>query len=101
MAIRVTEQAEIEPYRLRISRSARQALGERLKEKVATAAYEFITVTLLENPRRMGKPLLLPPFVGTYSTRRGTYRVLYEIDEKERVVLVTAVERRADAYRSR
>jgi mRNA interferase RelE/StbE len=49
----------------------------------------------------VGKPLLLAPFVGTWSARRGTYRVLYEIDEKERIILVTAVEHRADAYRSR
>ncbi|WP_434742937.1 type II toxin-antitoxin system RelE family toxin [Micromonospora sp. SH-82] len=29
------------------------------------------------------------------------YRVLYEIDEDDRVVTVTAMEHRADAYRSR
>jgi mRNA interferase RelE/StbE len=33
--------------------------------------------------------------------RRGTYRVLYEIDDEDRVVTVTAIEHRADAYRSR
>jgi mRNA-degrading endonuclease RelE of RelBE toxin-antitoxin system len=29
------------------------------------------------------------------------YRVLYEIDEENRAVLVTAMEHRADAYRAR
>ncbi len=88
-------------YALRIAGPAARALAERLPEKIATAVHEFITTTLLENPHRVGKLLLLPPFAGTWSARRGTYRVLYEIDEKKFVVTVTAVEHRADAYRTR
>ena len=72
-----------------------------LPEKIAAAVYEFITTTLLENPHRVGKRLLLPPFEGTWSARRGMYRVLYEIDEDNFIVTVTAIEHRADAYRSR
>ncbi len=89
------------PYRLRIAGPAAQALASRLPEKVATAVHEFITTTLLQNPQRLGKRLLYEPYAGTWSARRGTYRVLYEIDEDNRVVTVTAVEHRADAYRSR
>jgi mRNA interferase RelE/StbE len=89
------------PYQLRITGPAARALAGRLPEKVATAVYEFITTTLLKNPHRLGKQLLLPPYAGTWSARRGAYRVLYEIDEDGRVVTVTAVEHRADAYRSR
>ncbi|WP_308208513.1 type II toxin-antitoxin system RelE family toxin [Paractinoplanes aksuensis] len=80
---------------------AARTLAGRLPEKIAAAVYEFITTALLDNPQRVGKRLLLPPFEGTWSARRGTYRVLYEIDEDERVVTVTAIEHRADAYRSR
>ena len=80
---------------------AARALAGRLPEKIAAAVYEFITTALLDNPQRVGKRLLLPPFEGTRSARRGTYRVLYEIDEDDRVVTVTAIEHRADAYRSR
>lgn len=89
------------PYNMRISGPAARMLAGRLPEKVATAVYEFITTTLPENPHRLGKRLLLPPYEGTWSARRGAYRVLYEIDEEERTVLVTAIEHRADAYRSR
>ncbi|WP_374238182.1 type II toxin-antitoxin system RelE/ParE family toxin [Actinoplanes sp. DH11] len=60
-----------------------------------------MTTTLLDNPHRVGKRLMLPPFEGTWSARRGTYHVLYEIDEEGLVVTVTAIEHRADAYRSR
>ncbi len=88
-------------YRLQVTGPAARALAGRLPEKIAAAAYEFITTTLLDNPQRVGKRLLLPPFEGSWSARRGTYRVLYEIDEDDRVVTVTAIEHRADAYRSR
>jgi len=88
-------------YQLRVSGPAARALARGLPEKIAAAVYEFITTTLLENPKRLGEPLMLPPYEGTWSARRGTYRVLYEIDDEARTVTVTAIEHRADAYRSR
>jgi len=93
--------AEPTRYRLQISGPAARALAGHMPEKIAAAVYEFITTTLLENPRRVGKRLILPPFEGTWSARRGTYRVLHEIDEDHLVVTVTAIDHRADAYRSR
>ncbi len=86
---------------LRVSRSVKTALQARLPEKVASAASELITTVLLDDPRRVGKRLLHPPYVGTWSARRGIYRVLYEIDDVRRVVTVTSVKHRTDAYRSR
>lgn len=88
------------PYQLRITRPAARALAGDLPEKIATAVHEFLTAVLVDNPHRAGKRLLLPPYEGTWSARRGTYRVLYEIDDEQRVVIVTAVEHRGDAYRS-
>ena len=97
----MTEGPADEPYRLLITGPAARALAGRLPQKVAAAVYEFVTTTLLDNPQRLGKRLLLPPYAGTWSARRGAYRVLYEIDEDSRTVIVTAIEHRADAYRSR
>jgi mRNA-degrading endonuclease RelE of RelBE toxin-antitoxin system len=97
----VSSEKESRRYALRITRPAARSLSERLPEKVATAVYEFITTSLLDNPHRVGKPLLLAPYEGTWSARRGTYRVLYEIDDKSLVVTVTAIEHRSDAYRER
>lgn len=88
-------------YRLQVTGPAARALAGRLPEKIAAAVHEFITTTLLHNPHRVGKRLLLPPSEGTWSARRGTYRVLHEIDEDELVVTVKAIEHRTDAYRSR
>jgi mRNA-degrading endonuclease RelE of RelBE toxin-antitoxin system len=79
------------PYQLRITGPAARALAGRLPEKIATAVHEFITSTLLDAPRRLGKPLLLPPYEGTYSARRGSYRILYAIDEEQRLLIVTTV----------
>lgn len=88
-------------YQLRITAPAARALAGRLPEKVAAAVHQFLVAVLINNPHRVGKRLLLPPYEGTWSARRGAYRVLYEIDEEQRVVTVTAVEHRGDAYRSR
>jgi mRNA-degrading endonuclease RelE of RelBE toxin-antitoxin system len=74
-------------------------MSEALPEKIALAVFEFITGPLLENPRRVGKPLR-PPLAPAYSARRGAYRVLYLIDDGTRTVKVTAVAHRSDAYHS-
>jgi mRNA interferase RelE/StbE len=88
-----------DPYELRTTSTVRRALSETLPEAIATAAYEFITGPLLTDPHRIGKRLL-PPMGDRFSARRGTYRVIYRIDEKARVVTVVDVAHRRDAYRT-
>jgi len=87
-----------ERYTLVISPTARRQLTERLPESVAFAAYEFIVGPLLDNPHRVGKRLR-PPLDDRHSARRGTYRVIYSIDDPRRRLIVVAVVHRADAYR--
>ena len=89
----------VDRYDLTISPTARRQLAEVLTEAVAFAAYEFIVGPLLGNPHRVGKRLE-PPLNDRHSARRGTYRVLYRIDDAKRRVTVVAVVPRADAYRS-
>ena len=86
-------------YELRTTSTVRRALSEALPEAVAAAAYEFITGPLLTDPHRIGKRLL-PPMDDRFSARRGTYRVIYRIDDKARVVTVVDVAHRRDAYRT-
>jgi mRNA interferase RelE/StbE len=76
-----------------------RALSESLPQAVAAAAYEFITGPLLADPHRIGKRLL-PPMDDRFSARRGTYRVIYRIDDKARVVTVVDVAHRRDVYRT-
>lgn len=87
-----------ERHELVISPTARRQLGERLPESVAFAAYDFIIGPLLDNPHRVGKQLR-PPLADRHSARRGTYRVIYRIDDARHRVTVVAVVHRADAYR--
>jgi mRNA-degrading endonuclease RelE of RelBE toxin-antitoxin system len=88
-----------EPYELRTTSTVRRVLSEMLPEAVAAAAYEFITGPLLADPHRIGKRLL-PPMDDRFSARRGTYRVIYRIDDKDRVVTVVDKAHRYDAYRT-
>ncbi len=88
-----------EPSTLRTTPTVRRALAETPPEAVAAAAYEFITGPLLEHPHRVGKQLL-PPLDDRFSARRGTYRVIYRIDDKTRVVTVVDIGHRRDIYRT-
>jgi mRNA-degrading endonuclease RelE of RelBE toxin-antitoxin system len=87
-------------YSLVIAPTARRQLSERLPEAVAAAAYEFIVGPLLDNPQRVGKRLR-PPLADRHTARRGTYRVIYRIDEELHTVSVLDVGHRRDVYRRR
>ena len=88
-------------YELGTAPPARRALAEKLPVDVAITAAEFITGPLLAHPRRVGKPLG-EELTGIYSARLARdWRVLYEIDEARRVVIVLDIRPRSTAYRPR
>ena len=78
---------------------AARAIGEELPESVAAAVIDFITGSLLDNPRRVGRELR-NQLAGIHSARRGTFRILYRIDEDQREVTVLRVDHRRDVYRT-
>lgn len=86
-------------YELVVAGPAARAIAEELPESVASALIEFVTGALVENPHRVGRELR-NEFAGIMSARRGTFRVLYRIDESRREVVVLRVDHRRDAYRS-
>lgn len=89
-----------EDHELVVAGPAARAIAERLPEAVAIAVIQFVTGPLVEQPHRVGTPLRRE-LKGLHSARRGTFRILYRIDDEERVVTVIRVEHRADVYRSR
>ena len=89
-----------DPYDLVTAPPARRALSEQLPPDVALAAVEFITGPLLDNPRRVGKPLT-GDLAGIRSARLGRWRVLYEINETSHKVIVLAIGHRRSVYRPR
>jgi mRNA interferase RelE/StbE len=85
------------PYELVLTPPAIEAVRSGLPEGVAAAVIELLTGVLLKNPHRVGKQLR--DLAGIHSVRRGTYRVLYRINEVQREVVVLRIEHRRDAYR--
>lgn len=70
----------------------------RLPPSVREAALEAIHGPIADNPRRVGKPLR-DELEGLWCARRDVYRIVYEIVEDERLVLVHRVKHRRDVYR--
>ncbi|MBC7631470.1 type II toxin-antitoxin system RelE/ParE family toxin [Aeromicrobium sp.] len=87
-------------YELVLTPPATRAIRSGLPESVAAAVIEFLIGALVENPQRVGKQLR-GDLAGIFAARRGTYRVLYRINEVEREVVVLRIEHRRDAYRPR
>lgn len=85
-------------YELVLTPPAQRALATRLPEPVAVAVIEFVTTALLDRPYRVGKQLR-DDLAGIWSARRGTYRVLYRINDDAHEVVVLRIEHRRDAYR--
>ncbi len=85
-------------YELVLTPPAQRAIAEKLPESVAAAVIDCLTIALIENPQRVGKPLR-DDLAGIWSERRGTYRVLYRIGDEKQEVVVLGVEHRRDAYR--
>lgn len=87
------------PWDLVVAGPARRAI-DRLPGKIAIAVLDYLVGPLLENPRRVGKPLR-GDLTGLHSARVGAYRIVYQIDEASRTVRVIYIDHRADIYRPR
>ncbi len=74
--------------------TAKRALV-RLPEKAAAVVVEFVFGAPAANPHRVGKPLRFE-LEGLHSARRGDVRIIYSIGD---LVMIIAIEHRADAYR--
>ena len=72
---------------------------DRLPISVAAAVLETLNA-IAENPRRLGKRLVLE-HEGRWSARRGPYRIIYELLEHEHLVRVIAIGHRRNVYRPR
>ena len=73
---------------------------DRLPMKVRDAAISLMLGGLAEAPRRIGKPLA-GELSGLWSARRGDYRIVYEIDDDGRTIVVHRIQHRRDVYRPR
>lgn len=72
----------------------------RLPGKAAAAIVEFLVGPLTMDPIRVGHHLR-GELAGLLAARRGPYRIIYELDEERRRILVLRIDHRADMYRPR
>jgi mRNA-degrading endonuclease RelE of RelBE toxin-antitoxin system len=84
-------------WTVNLTAPVRRALQHDLPEAVAWAAYTFITERLPTNPHRLGRELH-GPYAGMRSAHLGTYRVVYQLDEPSRTIIVVAIRLRGDVY---
>ena len=84
-------------YEVRISARAERDLL-RLPEKIGAACLEFIFGPLAEEPLRVGSPLS-GQLAGMRSARRGSYRIIYAIDEQLQRIDIIHIDHRGDVYR--
>lgn len=66
--------------------------------KVIDAISDLIFGAIANNPYRQGKPLS-GKWEGYYSARRGSFRIVYSINDQTVVVTVIRIAHRAHAYR--
>lgn len=86
-------------YEIRVTGPAQRQLNK-LPEGTAAAIVEFLLGALLDNPHRLGERLQRE-LAGMRSARRGAYRIVYEIVETDRLVIVYRIEHRSTVYRPR
>jgi mRNA interferase RelE/StbE len=80
-----------------VAPSAERGLA-RLPSKVASAIVEFMVGPLLDNPQRVGKPLLRE-LSGYLAARRGAYRIVFRVNDEAGTVEVVRVDHRSRVYR--
>lgn len=86
------------PYQVEVVPRAGRDL-ELLPPKVATACVEFIFTTLAAGPYRVSNPLFRE-LAGQRSARRGSYRVVFRVNNDERLIEVLRISHRGHAYRT-
>lgn len=71
---------------------------QRLPPRIAVAVTEYVTGVLPQDPRLLSKALH-GDLAGLRSARRGDYRILFEVDEPNRLLVLVRVSHRAHVYR--
>ena len=85
-------------YEVIFAPTARREMSS-VPERIIPAIIEFVYGDLAAFPRRVGKPLERE-LAGSFSARRGSYRILYDVDDQKMQVLILRIAHRADVYRT-
>jgi len=83
-------------YQIRISETA-EKIFSRLEREIQKRIVKKIEI-LSENPYKYGKKLKSPE-IGTYRLQVGDYRVIYDIEDIEKSVLILHIGHRKNIYK--
>lgn len=86
-------------YTVRMAPEAERVLAK-LPEKSAAAVVEFVLGDLSANPHRCGGSLRRE-LTGYHRAVRGSYRIIYRIDDDAGAIDVVRIEHREHVYRKR
>jgi mRNA interferase RelE/StbE len=86
-------------YEVEITPEGLRHLDE-LPAKIREAALAAVFGPIAKNPARLGKPLF-GELEGLRSARRGDYRIIYQIVEEEKAIIIHRIQHRRDVYRPR
>ena len=86
-------------YQIETTTTAEKELDDLSWDVCRRIAKKILVLESNPRPRKISKKLK-PPFEG-YRLRVGEWRVLYQVDDSEKKVVVYSVRHRSDAYRKR
>jgi mRNA interferase RelE/StbE len=87
-------------YRLLLAGRQVEKDLDRLDRPVLERIWQAVQ-TLKQNPRPPGARKLHHPAIGEYRLRVGDWRVVYDVDDANKAVVILRVMHRREAYRSR
>ena len=70
---------------------------ESIDSNIALKIYNRVEKYLISAPKELGKPLV-GKYKGLYRYRYGDYRVLYEVDSENNLVIINRIGHRSDIY---
>jgi len=85
-------------YEVVFAATARRNL-DHIPPRIVSAIIAFVFGDLALTPMKVGKPLK-GQLEGSYSARRGPYRIIYDIDDVKNRIEILRVDHRADVYRN-
>ena len=88
---------ELDKYRIEYSKDVLKKDIPKLDASIRKLIKKAIDTKLIANPMLYGKPMSYA-FSGQRALRVGNYRVIYKIDDKNKIVTIEAIGHRRNSY---
>lgn len=85
-------------YKIEWKKVAEDNLNK-IPSEVALKIYNKVENYLAQSPKELGKALV-GKYSGLYRYRYGDYRIIYEIDKTNKILIINMVGHRSDVYSS-